>query len=308
MTCKCGSKTHEKTSHMECPLNKPCKCGSKTHRIISHSQCPMNRVVLQAAKKHQPIKKFLTDPDGQLLRARPPPPPPTAAAADAATFSSAFGRGINQVDVDNKRAKAQNSNNTSGYRGVSWYKDKSKWGANIWVDSKLLFLGWHENIEIAAARRAKAEAVFDYRPLDGEDGTLRGDPSLVPDFDPLDPLSGKPDHHLKEKHKKWLVRFNTRGAEFRTCAVADNTTARQVRDRLFAELEIQFSYNLQIRKLNEDVLHSMWKKGILRKDRTQNDEETDEDTDTDTSSGDGGIDRGRNDDQPPDGGAGGIDE
>ncbi|KAJ3152827.1 hypothetical protein HDU89_001030 [Geranomyces variabilis] len=197
--------------------------------------------MLRAAKQHQPIKRFLTDPDGQFLRARPPSPPPTAAAADAATFSSAVGRGINQMDGDNRRAKAKNSNNTSGYRGVSWDKDKSKWGATITVDTAL---------------RAKAEAVFDHRPLDGEDGTLKGDPSLVPDFDPLDRATGKPDHHLKKKHDKWLVRFR-HGIEFRTRAVANKTKAKQVRDKLFKELEVHFSYNLTIGKLNEDVLHSM---------------------------------------------------
>ncbi|KAJ3139963.1 hypothetical protein HDU90_008866 [Geranomyces variabilis] len=79
------------------------------------------------------------------------------------------------------------------------------------------------------------------------------------------------DHggHLKQKHDKWLVKFRHRGIEFRTHAVADTTTARQVRDRLFAQLEVQCSYNLQIRKLNEDVLHSMGKKKTLLKDRNK---------------------------------------
>ena len=65
--CKCGSNTHLRTSHRECPMNKSkihdddnapidnssvseqtitkqrCKCGSSSHLRTSHRDCPMNK-------------------------------------------------------------------------------------------------------------------------------------------------------------------------------------------------------------------------------------------------------------------------
>ena len=66
--CKCGSTTHLRTSHRECPMNKSksheedsiykignstiseqeittkkCKCGSTSHLRTSHRDCPMNK-------------------------------------------------------------------------------------------------------------------------------------------------------------------------------------------------------------------------------------------------------------------------
>lgn len=64
--CKCGSSSHQRTSHRNCPLNKKssampnpantadkntphpsvgkkqCICGSSTHQRTSYSQCPLN--------------------------------------------------------------------------------------------------------------------------------------------------------------------------------------------------------------------------------------------------------------------------
>ena len=66
--CKCGSTTHLRTSHRECPMNKnkghgdgsvdsignstrsqqevttkKCRCGSISHLRTSHRDCPMNK-------------------------------------------------------------------------------------------------------------------------------------------------------------------------------------------------------------------------------------------------------------------------
>lgn len=52
--CKCGSTTHVRTSHQECPLRgvnsasvsrseKRCKCGSSTHLRTSHHDCPLRK-------------------------------------------------------------------------------------------------------------------------------------------------------------------------------------------------------------------------------------------------------------------------
>ena len=60
--CKCGSVTHKRTNHRDCPLNKQgssaavpsastvpsistatCKCGSLSHKRTSHRDCPLNQ-------------------------------------------------------------------------------------------------------------------------------------------------------------------------------------------------------------------------------------------------------------------------
>ena len=44
-------------------------------------------------------------------------------------------------DIQAQNTALLGKNNTSGYRGVSFYKRNNKWGANICVNSKQLFLG-----------------------------------------------------------------------------------------------------------------------------------------------------------------------
>lgn len=39
-----------------------------------------------------------------------------------------------------------NSNNTSGYRGVSWSKDRRKWNAQIFINSKRINLGFFDSV------------------------------------------------------------------------------------------------------------------------------------------------------------------
>jgi hypothetical protein len=65
---------------------------------------------------------------------------------------------INGNGLDNRRSNlrlasiAQNnmntrrrSTNTSGYKGVSWKKDKQKWSVEIHVDKRKFFLGYFDN-------------------------------------------------------------------------------------------------------------------------------------------------------------------
>lgn len=79
---------------------------------------------------------------------------------------------INRIKSDNRitnlreATKAQNgwnrgknSNNTSGYPGVSWHKTVGKWSARIRIDSARKHLGYFDTPEEANAAyvRAKAE-------------------------------------------------------------------------------------------------------------------------------------------------------
>ena len=64
----------------------------------------------------------------------------------------------------NARNRGKTAANTSGFKGVFWHKDTSKWQASVGVDYKLhhlgLFLTKEEANEVACAFRAKAHGAF----------------------------------------------------------------------------------------------------------------------------------------------------
>lgn len=59
----------------------------------------------------------------------------------------------------NIRNQNKHKNNTSGYKGVSWKKDKNKWTAQIRIDNnKRIFLGYFSN-KIDAAKAYNNAAI-----------------------------------------------------------------------------------------------------------------------------------------------------
>ncbi len=50
--------------------------------------------------------------------------------------------------------------NSSGFRGISWHKNKSAWIAQIGLNGKLKYLGLFKNISDAIQAREKAERMF----------------------------------------------------------------------------------------------------------------------------------------------------
>lgn len=58
--------------------------------------------------------------------------------------------------ADNKRNRGRNGNNTSGFKGVCYDKRRNKWAAQITIDYKHKFLGYHATPEDAAAAYEKA--------------------------------------------------------------------------------------------------------------------------------------------------------
>ena len=52
--------------------------------------------------------------------------------------------------VQTQNSRDIKSNNTSGYRGVVYYKDVNKWMAYIGVDKKRIYLGYHQTALAAA--------------------------------------------------------------------------------------------------------------------------------------------------------------
>lgn len=61
---------------------------------------------------------------------------------------------------ENLRNSKHRINNTSGYKGVTWFKPTKKWMAHIMVDYKHKTLGYFENIEDAIEARKNAEEKY----------------------------------------------------------------------------------------------------------------------------------------------------
>ena len=61
---------------------------------------------------------------------------------------------------DNRQNMEKYANNTSGVKGVSWYKPLKKWAAHIRVNKILISLGYHSTIEAAAEARHNAELKY----------------------------------------------------------------------------------------------------------------------------------------------------
>jgi hypothetical protein len=61
--------------------------------------------------------------------------------------------------AENQQNRDTNKNNTSGYLGVSWRKDCSRWAAKIMVDGKHHRLGLFKDLADAVAARKAAEPV-----------------------------------------------------------------------------------------------------------------------------------------------------
>jgi len=61
---------------------------------------------------------------------------------------------------ENAINKGKQSNNTSGYVGVSWDKGRSKWASHIKVNRKKKFLGRFEKLEDAVSARLDAERKY----------------------------------------------------------------------------------------------------------------------------------------------------
>lgn len=63
---------------------------------------------------------------------------------------------------ENMRNGSISSNNTTGVTGVYFLKDRKKYMAQIGVNRKLMFLGYFETLEEAAAARAEANLKFKF--------------------------------------------------------------------------------------------------------------------------------------------------
>jgi hypothetical protein len=60
--------------------------------------------------------------------------------------------------------KSDQSNNTSGRRGVNWNKREERWVARIMVERRSIFLGYFDSFECAVAAREAAERKY-FQPI-----------------------------------------------------------------------------------------------------------------------------------------------
>ena len=67
---------------------------------------------------------------------------------------------LKNIEIDHKLL----SNNTSGYTGVTWDKNRNKWIAQIVFKDKRIFLGRYTNIEDAIQARKEAEYKY-FKPI-----------------------------------------------------------------------------------------------------------------------------------------------
>lgn len=78
------------------------------------------------------------------------------------------GNGLNNTSYNlrlathqqNQRNKRLQRNNTSGFKGVSWYKKESLWVANISVNGRTITLGRFPTAEAAHAAYCEASAKY----------------------------------------------------------------------------------------------------------------------------------------------------
>jgi hypothetical protein len=61
---------------------------------------------------------------------------------------------------ENNRNVAMRKTNTSGYKGVTWYKSRSKWMAQIKVNKKHITLGYFDNPQKAHEAYCEASAKY----------------------------------------------------------------------------------------------------------------------------------------------------
>ena len=62
---------------------------------------------------------------------------------------------------DNNRNRQLSSKNTSGIKGVDWYKQTKKWRAQIKINNKCFHIGYFTNLDDAKqARQKKAKELF----------------------------------------------------------------------------------------------------------------------------------------------------
>ena len=71
------------------------------------------------------------------------------------------------TNAENHRNQTLRSTNTSGYIGVSFYKGKNKYAAELIINGVKKWLGYYDTVEEAVAARAVANINYNFHPNHG---------------------------------------------------------------------------------------------------------------------------------------------
>ena len=72
------------------------------------------------------------------------------------------------TNAENHRNQTLRSTNTSGYIGVSFYKGKNKYAAELIINGVKKWLGYYDTVEEAVAARAVANINYNFHPNHGK--------------------------------------------------------------------------------------------------------------------------------------------
>lgn len=64
--------------------------------------------------------------------------------------------------AENRKNASARLDNKSGYPGIRWRKERSKWAARIWSNGKLIELGHYQTFDEAMTVRKQAEKSYGY--------------------------------------------------------------------------------------------------------------------------------------------------
>lgn len=73
---------------------------------------------------------------------------------------SISGCGYRLININGRNRVSIRSDNKSGVTGVHWSKKSGKWESSIKINGKGIFLGYFEDIEMAASARREAEEKY----------------------------------------------------------------------------------------------------------------------------------------------------
>lgn len=89
-------------------------------------------------------------------------PPEQTDHIDGNPKNNAWSNLRHATSSQNNRNRKINSNNTSGYFGVSWHKHYGKWTASITGTDGVKYLGYFSDISDAIKAREAAEVKYEY--------------------------------------------------------------------------------------------------------------------------------------------------